>query len=79
MARRIGTAASREQAEPVVQAGRDLLDRKHIGSRSGQFQGKRNAVQTTADPAERLHLFPSRQLQPHPGGGGALDEQRTAG
>jgi hypothetical protein len=41
--------APRQQAEPLIQAGSDLLDRHHLGARRGKLDGQRDPVEAAAD------------------------------
>jgi hypothetical protein len=71
-------AATGEQAELVVEARRDALDRQHLDPRGGQLDRQRDAVQAPADLDQRggvVRLDPETRIdQPR-----ALDEQPDAG
>ncbi len=52
-----GPAAAGQQAEPVVEAGRDLLDRERPDARGGELDGERDAVQATAELGDRARIL----------------------
>ena len=46
-------APASQQAEPVVESRRDLLDRQHPGPRGRELEGQGDAVQLLADQPHR--------------------------
>ncbi len=53
LARQRGAVAAGQQAEAIVQARRDALDRQRAHARGGELERERNAVQPPADVGDR--------------------------
>ncbi len=63
-----------QQAEPIVEARRDVFDGKRPRSRGGELDRKRNAVELMTDAGERHRVLlrhPERRLRRN----GAINEQ----